>query len=72
MNNDIFRYLANFGLLVGQGFLLYGDIQFGIMIKIISGGVILYSMAKYKMWDMVIVLSAFLILDSSKLIQLHF
>lgn len=66
------RYLANLGLLIGQGLLLYGDISLGILIKLFSGVVILFYMSHYKMWDMVIVLSAFMLLDLSKLIQLKF
>lgn len=64
------RYIANLGLLIGQGVLLYSDVQLGIVIKILSGLIILYHMSIYKMWDMVIVLCAFLILDLSKLIHL--
>lgn len=70
MTSCYIRYLANFGLLIGQGLLLYSNVELGILIKVFSGLFILYYMCLYKMWDMVIVLSAFLILDLSKLIQL--
>jgi len=67
---NITRYIANTGLLIGQGILLYNDIRVGIIIKIISGLIILYHMTILKLWDMVIVICAFLILDLSKLIHL--
>ena len=68
----MYRYVANLGLLIGQAILLYSDIRIGVTIKTISSLVILYSMIKLKLWDMVIVLTAFLLLDISKLISILF
>jgi hypothetical protein len=68
----VYRYVANLGLLIGQAILLYSDIRIGVTIKTISSLVILYSMIKLKLWDMVIVLTAFLLLDISKLISILF
>lgn len=72
MNEVSTRYAANLGLLIGQGLLLYGDISIGIIIKVISGFIILFYMGRHKMWDMVVVLFAFILLDLSKLIHQQF
>jgi hypothetical protein len=62
------RYLANFFLLIGQGIILYSSLEIGILIKCFAGLIILSSLIKSKMWDMVIVLTSFILLDLSKLI----
>ena len=64
------RYLANALLLIGQGVLLYGDIQSGILVKLLGGVILITCLTKERMWDMIIVLSAFLLLDTSKLLTL--
>lgn len=68
----MYRYLANVFILIGQGVLLYGDMRLGITIKTLACVVILKSMIKLKLWDMVIVLTAFLLLDISKLLTILF
>lgn len=68
MTSEYIRYLANLTLLIGQSFILYGDIRVGIVLKLLGGTVILVCMVSYKLWDMVIVLLAFLLLDLSKLV----
>lgn len=64
---DLFRYIANVGLWAGQMLLLYVDVETGIVFKLISAAVIAISLVKYKMWDMVATLTAFSILDASRL-----
>lgn len=60
------RYLANLGVLIGQGFVLYGNVYVGIIIKVLCAFIIMTNMIKLKMWDMVVVLSAFCLLDLSR------
>ena len=64
------RYFANALLLIGQSLLLYGDIQSGILIKILGSLILITCLSKERMWDMILVLSAFLLLDTSKLLTL--
>lgn len=65
----LLRYTGNFLLLLGQYYILYNNTDIGIIIKLIGGGLLIGSLVKYKMWDMVIVLTAFMVLDLSRLIS---
>lgn len=65
----LLRYIGNGLLLIGQSFVLYGDIKTGILIKIIGCFLLIYCLTIEKMWDMVIVLLAFLLLDFSRLVS---
>ena len=67
---DKTRYLANFLLLIGQSFILFSNMEIGIIIKVVGASLLLNSFIPYKMWDMIIVAGAFTILDFSKLISL--
>lgn len=68
--DNIIRYGANLCLLIGQGLLLYDNQIIGIIIKLIGGLVLIRYMVSYKFWDMVVVLTAFQLLDLSKLLSL--
>ena len=63
------RYLANLLLLLGQSFILFYIEDIGILIKLIGGVLIIYSLVPLKLWDMIIIVCAFNILDMSKLIH---
>lgn len=64
------RILGNILLLSGQGILLYNNVSLGIIIKLIGGGLIMSEFIKSKDFDMVITMSAFFILDASRLLTL--
>lgn len=72
MSLNSIRYAGNTLLLIGQYFILYQDMNIGILIKLLGGGLITTIMIKLKWWDMVIVLIAFSLLDFSRLITLLF
>lgn len=63
-----FRYSGNLLLLIGQSFILFSDIKIGIAIKLIGGCLIAISIINDHMWDMTVVLCAFMLLDLSKLV----
>jgi len=64
------RTIGNVLLLVGQGFILYHHVGFGIILKLLGCGIICREFLKTKDYDFVIVMAAFATLDASKLLSI--
>jgi hypothetical protein len=56
--------------LIGQFSILFSSMEIGIILKCIGACALTITFVKLKMWDMVIVLLAFSLLDLSKLLIL--
>jgi hypothetical protein len=64
------RYLANIILLIGHTLLLYGSPEIGIIIKTTGAFILLLSFIKLKMYDMIVILVTFSVLELTKLFHL--
>lgn len=65
------RFFFNFGMVVGQGLILYlppEQLIVGLTLKIICNCILTVVVLKQKMYDFVIVLSAFNILEISRFV----
>ena len=70
-----FRFVFNFGMVVGQGLILFLPVEqliIGLLVKIICNCILTAIVARQKMWDFVIVLSSFNILEISRLFAFFF
>ena len=66
----LLRYLGSILVLIGYYFLLNVDILTGVSLRIIANFLSLPWAIKYKIWDFVILLVFFLILEIAKFIEL--
>jgi hypothetical protein len=64
------RYVGNALLIVGYIVLLWGDLTFGLCIKLIGGTLILPSLYYLKMWDGMILCGFFTTIEIGKLYDL--
>ena len=72
MKLDYWRTSFNLGMVLGQGLILYLPIEqlyIGLSLKIVCNCLLTLIVLKQKMYDFVIVLSAFNILEMSRLIN---
>jgi hypothetical protein len=74
MNNyaTILRWLGNFLLIIGYVILLYNDIKVGLAVKFIGGLLCIPSFIKLKLWDALVIVGFFAIIEGTKLIHLYF
>ena len=66
----LLRYLGSILVLIGYYFLLNVDILTGVSLRIIANCLSLPWAIKYKIWDFVILLVFFLVLEIAKFIEL--
>jgi len=66
----LLRYLGNFFIIFGYYIILWGDLKYGLLIKLIAGILLFPSFVKLKMWDSVVICSFFFAIESTKLVQL--
>ena len=67
---SILRYIGNFLLLLGYQIMLWGDLKYGLIIKVLAGILLFPSFVKLKMWDSVVICSFFFAIELSKLLQI--
>lgn len=66
----LLRYLGSILVLIGYYFLLNVDILTGVSLRIIANCLSLPWAIKYKIWDFVILLVFFLVLEIAKFIEI--
>jgi hypothetical protein len=66
----LLRYLGSILVLIGYFFLLNVDILTGVSLRIVANCLSLPWAIKYKIWDFVILLVFFLVLEIAKFIEL--
>ena len=66
----LLRYLGSILVLIGYFFLLNVDILTGVSLRIIANCLSLPWAIKYKIWDFVILLVFFLVLEIAKFIEI--
>jgi hypothetical protein len=69
-NLTLLRYVGNAFVIIGYFIMVWGDLQFGLVIKLIAGSLLIPSFVKHKMWDTVIICSFFFMIELAKLLQL--
>lgn len=68
-----YRFIFNFGMVVGQGLILFLPVEhliIGLTVKIISNCILTAIVARQKMWDFVVVLSSFNMLELSRFVAI--
>jgi hypothetical protein len=64
------RYVGNLFLIIGYVILLWGDITFGLCVKLIGGLLVLPSLYYLKMWDALALCGFFTAIELGKLYDL--
>jgi hypothetical protein len=71
-NPNFLRYIGNILLLTGYFFLLWGDLQLGLIVKCIGNILVIPFAIKYKFWDILVLCAFYAAIEVPKLIQVSF
>jgi hypothetical protein len=66
----LLRYIGNSFIIFGYYIILWGDLKYGLLIKLLAGILLLPSFVKLKMWDSVVICSFFFTIEITKLLQI--
>jgi hypothetical protein len=68
--SDLLRWIGNILLIIGYQTMLWGDLKYGLMIKVIGGLLTIPFAIKLKLWDVLFLCAFFGFSEISKLMQL--
>ena len=68
--SDLLRWIGNILLIIGYQTMLWGDLKFGLAIKVIGGLLTIPFAIKLKLWDVIFLCAFFGVSELSKLIHL--
>ncbi len=68
--SDLLRWIGNILLMIGYQTVLWGDLKFGLSIKVIGGLLTIPFAIKLKLWDVLFLCAFFGVSELSKLIHL--
>jgi hypothetical protein len=66
----LLRYIGNSFIIFGYYTILWGDLKYGLIIKVLAGILLFPSFVKLKMWDSVVICSFFFTIEFAKLLQI--
>jgi hypothetical protein len=69
---NFLRYIGNILLLTGYFFLLWGDLQLGLIVKCLGNVLVIPFAIKYKFWDILVLCAFYAAIEIPKLIQVSF
>jgi len=69
---NFLRYIGNILLLTGYFFLLWGDLQLGLIVKCLGNILVIPFAIKYKFWDILVLCAFYAAIEVPKLIQVSF
>jgi hypothetical protein len=69
---NFLRYIGNTLLLTGYFFLLWGDLQLGLIVKCLGNILVVPFAIKYKFWDILVLCAFYAAIEVPKLIQVSF
>lgn len=67
---DILRYFGNVFLMIGYQIMLWGNFEYGLLLKFIGGILTVPFAIKLKLWDVLFICAFFGFTELSKLIHL--
>ena len=68
--SDLLRWIGNILLIIGYQTMLWGDLKFGLLTKVIGGLLTIPFAIKLKLWDVIFLCAFFGVSELSKLIHL--